>query len=138
MLQRSTGLSWPAMPMGRADLLTLVALGALFALLVGRLGSRPARALSRPQDYAIPALLAVPFISGYLAVHPHLNPFPYDATLLVHMLSAGVCFLVAPFTKLAHMALFPLTQIPSELAWRFPPEYPELVARQIGREGEPI
>ena len=52
--------------------------------------------------------------------------FPF--TRLVHMLSAGACFLVAPFTKLSHMALVPLTQLPAELAWRFPPDYPELVA----------
>ncbi len=138
MIQASTGLFWWTLPTLWADLLALGTVAAVFALLVGRLGSRPARAISRPQDYAIPLLLAIPFLSGYLAAHPHLNPFPYDPTLLVHMLSAGACFLVAPFTKLAHMALLPVTQIPSELAWRFPPDYPELVVQQIGRGDEPI
>lgn len=138
LVKASTGLSWWTLPASWADILSLVTLAAVFALLVGRLGSRPARAISRPQDYALPFLLAVPFLSGYLAAHPHLNPLPYNPTLLVHMLSAGVCFLVAPFSKLSHMALVPLTQLPSELAWRFPPDYPELVVTDIGREGQPI
>jgi hypothetical protein len=43
-----------------------------------------------------------------------------------------------PFTKLAHMVLQPLARLPADLAWRFPDEYPEAVAQQIGREGQPI
>ena len=58
--------------------------------------------------------------------------------MLVHMLSAGVCFVLVPFTKLSHMLLMPMARLPSELAWRFPDGYPEAVARQIGREGRPV
>lgn len=132
------GLSWWALPMGAADFLTLMTLAAAFALLLGRVANPASRALSRPQDYLVPLLFVVPFLSGYLAAHPEDNPFPHDPTMLVHMLSAGVCFLVMPFTKLAHMVLFPLTRLPSELAWRFPASYPEAVARQIGKEGHRI
>jgi nitrate reductase gamma subunit len=138
LVQQSTGVSWWALPMGVVDVLTLITIAAIFALLVARLSGSASRALSRPQDYIIPILLAIPFISGYLAAHPYTNPFPYNATMLVHMLSAGVCFLVVPFTKLAHVALLPLTRLPSDLAWRFPDSYPEAVARQIGKEGQPI
>jgi nitrate reductase gamma subunit len=138
MLHASTGVAWAALPMPAVDVLTLVTLGALLGLLLGRVGSRPARSLSRGQDLAIPLLLAVPFASGFLATHTGLNPFPYEPTLLVHMLSAGACFLVIPFTKLAHMVLMPLSQVPSELGWRFPANYPERVSHQLGREHQPI
>jgi nitrate reductase gamma subunit len=138
LVSASIGVSWPALPMSVADFLTLLTVAALVALLLTRLGSRIARGLSRSQDYLIPLLLAVPFVTGYLASHQHLNPFAYNPTLLVHMLSAELCFLIAPFSKLSHMAVMPLVQAPSELGWRFPADYPEAVVRQIGKEGQPI
>ncbi len=138
LLEASIGVSWPALPMSVADFLTLLTMATLLGLLLSRLGSRTARGLSRPQDYLIPLLLMLPFVSGYLAVHQHLNPFAYSPTLLVHMLSAELCFLAVPFSKLSHMALMALAQAPSELGWRFPADYPEAVARQIGSEGQAI
>lgn len=138
LIDRSLGVSWWTLPSLAADILTVVAVAALLALLIGRVASRAARGLSRVQDYAIPTLIAVPFVTGFFAAHPALNPFATDPTLLVHALSADLLLLSVPFTKLAHMALLPLTQLPSELAWRFPADYPELVVRQIGTEGRPI
>lgn len=138
LIHANTGLRWPALPMTVADLLTLLTIAVAFALVVIRVAQPPMRGLSRPQDYAIPILLAVPFISGFLATHHQLNPFAYDPTLLVHMLSAELLFLIAPFSKLSHMALMPLARAPSELAWRFPPDYPEAVAKEIGTQEQPI
>ncbi len=138
LIESNLGLSWPALPMGIADALTLMTLVALAVLVVARVAGRASRPLSRVQDYAVPVLLAVPFFSGYLIANPSLNPLPHNSTLLIHMLSGGICFLIIPFTKLAHMALQPLTRLPVELAWRFPPDYPEAVARQVGTEGRTI
>ena len=138
LIQANLGVGWPALPMTAADLLTLLTVAAAFALFVTRLANRPARGLSRPQDYLIPLLLAVPFISGFLATHHQLNPFAYDPTMLVHMLSAELLFVIAPFSKLSHMVLMPIARAPSELAWRFPPDYPEAVGRDIGTGGQPI
>jgi nitrate reductase gamma subunit len=138
LVQSNLGVSWPALPMNVADILALVTPAAIFVLVLTRLGGRASRPLSRLQDYLLPLALAVPFLTGYLIAHPHLNPFPHNPTLFVHMMSAGMCFLMIPFTKLAHMVLQPLARLPADLAWRFPDEYPEAVARQIGREGQPI
>jgi nitrate reductase gamma subunit len=138
LLNAAVGLSWPALPEYLADTFTLVTLAALVILLLGRLGGPASRPLSRSQDYLIPVLLGVPFLSGFLASNPQFNPFPYNPTLLVHTLSAGVCFFVVPFTKLTHMALQPLARLCTQLAWRFPPDYPELVADQIHGKDRPI
>jgi len=138
LLEKSIGIEWWALPMMAADVLTLTTVAALLVLISGRAGSSAARGISRLQDYLIPALIVVPFLSGFLAAHPGLNPFPYNPTLLIHVLSADLCILLVPFTKLSHMALLPLSQLPSELAWRFPPDYPEHVATQIGTEGRAI
>jgi nitrate reductase gamma subunit len=138
LIESNLGLWWPALPTGVADGLALMTLAALATLVIARLVGRASRSLSRLQDYAVPLLLAVPFATGYLIANPGLNPLPHNPTLLAHMLSAGICFLIIPFTKLAHMALQPLTRLPADLAWRFPDHYPEAVARQIGTEGQPI
>jgi nitrate reductase gamma subunit len=138
LIQSNLGISWRVLPVGVADALAVMTVAALLGLLIVRLASRASRAISRAQDWILPMLLAIPLVSGFLAANPHFNPFPYNPTMLVHMLSAGVCFLVVPFSKLAHIALFPLARLPSELAWRFPDSYPESVARQIGKEGQPI
>ena len=138
LVERNLGVSWPALPVGLADDLTLLTLAAAAGLLLARAGERASRTISRTQDVLLPVLVAVPFATGYLASHPHVNPFPYNPTMLVHMLSAGACFLLVPFTKLSHMLLMPLARLPNELAWRFPDGYPEAVARQIGRQGRAV
>jgi nitrate reductase gamma subunit len=138
LIRSNIGVSWWTLPMGTADVLTLVTIAAALALIASRLATRASRVISRAQDWAIPVLLAIPLASGYLAANPQVNPFPYNPTMLVHTLSAGLCFLVVPFTKLAHAALFLIARLPSELGWRFPDGYPEAVARQIGTEGRPI
>ena len=138
LIESNVGISWPALPTSVANWLTLMTLATLLVLVLARLSGRASRPLSRFQDYAVPLLLAVPILTGYLVANPHLNPLPHNPTLLVHMLSAGVCFVIIPFTKLAHMALQPLARLPADLAWRFSDDYPEAVARQIGKEGQPI
>jgi len=136
--KRGTGLSWPALPNGTADLLTLAAVAASVLLVLQRAGARDSRALSRPQDYAIPLLVAVPFATGFLIMHPAWNPFPYEAALLAHVLSADLLLLLIPFTKLSHMILLPFTQLISEMAWHFPPHSGSEVAAVLGKEKEPI
>ena len=98
-----------------------------------RLSTRDARALNRPVDLAIPFLLLVTFLAGFLAMHPTLNPFPFHATLLAHVLAANFAFVLVPFTKLVHMVTFPATQLVSEVGWHFPPDAGERVSVQAFR-----
>jgi nitrate reductase gamma subunit len=138
LVERNLGVSWPALPTGTADALTLATVAIAIALLLARVGAKASRAISRAQDVLLPLLLVVPFVTGFLAAHPHANPFSYNATMLVHVLSGDLCLLLVPFTKLSHMLLMPLARLPHELAWRFPDAYPEAVARQIGRKGKAV
>jgi nitrate reductase gamma subunit len=132
------GLSWPAISRQVADVLTVVAIGTAVLLVVQRLSARDTRSLGRFQDYALPVVIAVPFISGFLVMHPALNPFSYDATLLVHVTTADVLLVLIPVTKLSHLVLLPATQLVSELAWHFPPDAGRRVGLQLGKEGGPI
>ena len=135
---RGLGISWPAIPNQLADVLTIVAIITAVALVIQRAAARPTRALSRFQDYAIPLVVAVPFVSGFLVMHPLAGPFSYEATLFVHIMSANLVFVLTPITKLSHMVLLPSVQLVSEVAWHWPPDAGSKVAVALGKENEPI
>ena len=135
---RGLGMSWPAIPNGLADVLTIVALVAAAALVLQRACASAARALSRFQDYAIPLVIAVPFASGFLMMHPGINPFSFEATLLVHVVSAELLFVLIPITKLSHVILLPGVHLVSEVAWHWPPDAGSKVAATLGKENQPV
>lgn len=136
--QRGVGVGWPAIPQVAADYLTLVAIATAAVLFVKRVSAKVTRALSRPQDYLLPLLIMIPFVTGYLAMHPSLNPFDYSATMFVHVMSGNVILVLIPFSKLSHAALFPTTQLVSEMAWHLAPNSGDKVALTLGKENEPI
>jgi len=136
--ERGLGISWPAIGLGAADILTLVTIAAIFAILAIRVFGSDARALSNFQDYAILVLLAAPFVSGYLAMHPTINPFDYSGTMLVHVLSADLVMILMPLTKLSHVVLMPATQVVAEVGWHFPAKSGENVCVALHKEEEPI
>ncbi len=136
--EKGVGLSWPAIPNGLATVLTWVVIITAVAVVVQRVWARDSRHLSRFQDYALPLFIAVPFLTGFLVMHPAWNPFGRDPMLLVHALSADLLIFMVPLTKLSHMILLPFTQLVSELAWHFPPDAGSRVGMTLGKENEPI
>jgi hypothetical protein len=71
-------------------------------------------------------------------MHPAINPFGYDGTMFVHVMSGNLLFVVMPFTKVSHVALFPATQLVSEIGWHLQPGAGREVALALGKEDEPI
>lgn len=136
--REGVGLSWPALPNGLATTLTWIVITMAVAVVVQRIAAKDSRALSRFQDYAIPLFIAVPFLTGFLVMHPAWNPFARNPVLLMHVLSADLLIFLVPLTKLSHMILMPCTQLVSELAWHFPPDAGSRVALTLGKENEPI
>jgi nitrate reductase gamma subunit len=124
------GVSLPALGEGAADLLTLMTIVCVVVLVAYRLTTPRARALSRVSDYAVLVLVLAPFLSGFLAAHPLLNPLPWSWMMLLHILSAEVLLLAIPFTKLAHMVLFPFDRL-SEVHWQLRPGAGERVAAAL-------
>ncbi|MCJ7627422.1 MAG: hypothetical protein MUO50_03440 [Longimicrobiales bacterium] len=136
--REGVGLSWPALPNGVSTTLTWIVIAAAVAVVIQRVGARDSRALSRFQDYALPLFIAMPFLSGFLVMHPASNPFNRDPVFLVHVLSADLLIFLVPLTKLSHMILLPFTQFVSELAWHFPLDAGSRVGVTLGKENEPI
>ncbi len=101
ILENATGISLPSLPMGLADFLTFMALGGLAILTVRRFVVPEAKALTTCQDWGVLVLTIVPFVSGALA-----RFCPAEVWTIVHILSAEIFLIVAPFTKLSHIVLF--------------------------------
>jgi len=132
------GISWPALPNAVATTLTVLALIAAAALVLQRLLARDARSLTRAQDYLVPLLVALPFATGLLLMHPGWSSLPHETAFFLHVLTADTVLLLTPLTKLSHMALLPLTQLVSETAWHFPAEAGSRVEVTLGKVGEPV
>jgi nitrate reductase gamma subunit len=132
------GFGWPAIPNLLASILTIVAIATAAALVIERAAARSTRSLSRFQDYALPLLIAIPFVSGFLVMHPAINPVSFQAMMFVHVMSANLLLILIPLTKLSHCVLLPTTQVISEVAWHFPADSGSDVARALGKESEPV
>ena len=135
---RGLGVSWPALPNQAADVLTLLAIFTAVALVLQRALARDTRALSRFQDFALPLLVALPFASGFLVMHPSISPVSHEAAMLVHVMSANLLLVLIPVTKLSHIALMPSVQLVTEIAWHWPPDAGSKLAATLGKEEEPV
>ena len=128
------GIGLPSIGYGLADSLTLFTIACVVILFAFRLFSRRLRSMSRPSDYGLLITVLAPFLSGYLAMHPSYNPFPWDVMMLIHLLSAELLFVLIPFTKLAHIVLFFFDRI-SGLHWQLRPGAGDKVAEVLyGKE----
>lgn len=136
--ERGIGLTWPALPGSVADFLTLMTIATGFGIFLGRALFRDSRAMSRPQDWLLPPLIVVAFVTGYLLAHPGTNPMGLQFTTLVHVLVADALLLMTPFTKIAHCVMLPFSQLVGEMAWRLVPGAGNDVVKTLGKEGKPI
>lgn len=101
------GLKWAAIPNGIADVLTLVVIGACVFFLVRRHRLPEVRYLTSASDYVILAIVAAPFLTGFIAYH---QLFAYRLFHILHIFSGEVMLAAIPFTRLSHMVFAPLTR----------------------------
>lgn len=136
--QQELGVSWFALSPVVADLLTVLTVVALAGLLVGRAVNAGSRTLSKRQDWLIPILCMLPFVTGFLVAHPRFSPIDVQVVYLLHMLSAELLLILVPFTKLVHIVLFWSNRVSSEFGWRFAPGAGEQVRATLGKEGQGV
>jgi len=136
--KRGLGFSLPSMNQSIANVLTIVTIIAIYALIIARASSKDSRAISRLQDFLLPVIISIPFITGYLASHMQINPFTYKATMLLHVMSSNFIFILIPITKLSHIVLLPTTQFIAEVGWHFPADSGKNVATALNKENVPI
>ncbi len=120
----------PSIAQGPADYLTLLTIVCLATLLVLRTFVRRQRTMSRPLDQFLLIVLLLIFSAGYLASHPNTNPFSWQLMMLTHLLSGNLLLLLIPFTKLAHVVLYPFDRV-SALHWQLRPGAGDKVAKAL-------
>lgn len=101
LIRKTFGIAWPALPNPMIDAITVITLLGLVGALVQRLRHPVKRFLSTPEDYLVWTLTFLPVLTGYLAYHRLITPYPL--ILGLHILSVEIFLIAAPFTKLAHM-----------------------------------
>ena len=101
LLENLTGISLPSLPMGLADVLTVLCIVGLGMLALRRLIVPTARVLTTKEDWVILLISALPFVTGFMA-----RMTTGDLWTALHLISGEVFLIVAPFTKLSHVVLF--------------------------------
>jgi nitrate reductase gamma subunit len=135
--RNAVGFGWPAIPQGWANWLTLLVIFTGIGIFLGRVLEPAARKLSRPQDYLWPLLIATPFITGYVASNALVAPRTYQEIMLVHIYTGDLIMLMIPFTKIAHCVLMPLSQLVTNVAWKFPAGAGDRVIETLGFSDRP-
>ena len=95
------GVSWPGLPNPIVDAISAVTIVGLVAVLVHRLNSPVKRHISTHEDYLVWVVTFLPVISGYIAYHRLIDPYPL--ALGLHIFTVEIFLIVLPFTKLTHM-----------------------------------
>ena len=136
--KEAVGISWPALPYNWAFWLTVSTIVFAASLFIGRLVIKQARTLSRKQDYLWLILLLIPFATGFVCANLNVGPQNYQFFMLVHILSGELIFVLIPFSKIAHCVLSPLSQVVSNLAWKFPPETDDDICTTLNKKGASV
>jgi nitrate reductase gamma subunit len=94
------GVRWPGLPNPVVDAVTVVSMVALLVLLVHRFIQPVKRMLSGFEDYFTWLVTFLPILTGWLAYHRLVDPYPL--ILGIHILTVLLLMVVLPFTKLMH------------------------------------
>ncbi len=101
------GISYWSLPDGLADIMTLVVIGACIFFLIRRLTLPEVQFVTSASDYVILAIVAAPFVTGFIAYHQWIN---YQLFLILHILAGEIMLIAIPFTRLSHMIFSPFTR----------------------------
>jgi nitrate reductase gamma subunit len=103
----SFSISWWSLPDSVADIMAVIVVVSCGYVLWRRLTQPEAKFVTFGADYVILAIVAAPFLTGFLAYH---QLFGYKFMLILHMLAGEIMLAVIPFTRLSHMLFFPLNR----------------------------
>jgi len=107
LIDDSWNLSWWSLSEGAADIMTVIVIACCVFFLIRRLVSPEVQYVTSASDYFILAIVAAPFITGFLAYYQWFN---YQIVVILHILSGEIMLVAIPFTRLSHMLFAPLTR----------------------------
>lgn len=103
ILHERFGLSWPTLPAGLADGLTIAAVVAGVLILMRRFALPEVRIITTGHDLLIMLISLTPLVTGFVAAHMGGDN---SGWLLAHVVSGEIMLIAIPFTKLSHVVLF--------------------------------
>lgn len=107
MWEEAWGFGWWNLPETIAIIMSFVVLAGI-AFFVGRRIKLPeARYVTRPQDFLILIIVALPYLTGILAYY---QIFDYQTMIILHIISGHLMLIAIPFTWLSHLVLYPMTR----------------------------
>jgi nitrate reductase gamma subunit len=107
LLDEAVNLSWWALPDAWADVLTVVVIIGCLFFLVRRLTQPEVKFVTSVSDFVILAVVAAPFITGFIAYHQWID---YPVMMVLHVVAGEVLLVAIPFTRLSHMLFSPFTR----------------------------
>ena len=107
LLDEALNLSWWTLPDTWADVLTVVVIIGCVFFLVRRLTQPEVKFVTSASDFAILAVVAAPFITGFIAYHQWID---YPVMMVLHVVAGEVMLVAIPFTRLSHMLFSPFTR----------------------------
>lgn len=105
--EEAWGISWWWLSDSLADIMTLIVIAGCVFFLIRRIKLPEVKYVTSASDYVILAIVAAPFITGFLAYHQW---FPYPFMMILHIISGEIMLMAIPFTRLSHMLFAPLTR----------------------------
>jgi nitrate reductase gamma subunit len=99
--------SWIALDDTLADILTVIVVLALVFFAIRRQTVPEVKYLTSFNDYVLLIIVALPFITGFLAYHQF---FFYRQMVIAHVISGELVLILIPFSKFSHMVMAPLTR----------------------------
>jgi nitrate reductase gamma subunit len=105
--EEAWNISWWTLPDAMADVMTLVVVGGCVFFLFRRRVLPEVRFVTDASDFVILAIVAAPFVTGFLAYHQW---FAYPTLMILPVLAGEIMLVAIPFTRLSHMLFSPLTR----------------------------
>jgi len=100
LIKATLGLQWPGLATPLVDAFSVVAMVSLVAMLWHRMTHPVMKFLTTYEDYLVWLVTFLPLITGYIAFHRMIAPYPL--ALGLHIFSVEILLVVFPFTKLMH------------------------------------
>ena len=94
-------------PEAVTDAMAVLVILACVFFLIRRLTVTEVKSVTSPSDFLLLALIALTFLTGFLAFHQW---GPYRTFLITHILAGEVMLIAIPFSRLSHMLLFVFTR----------------------------
>jgi len=107
LLDEALNLSWWTLPDTWSDVLTVVVIIGCVFFLVRRLTQPEVKFVTSGSDFVILAVVAAPFITGFIAYHQWID---YPVMMVLHVVAGEVMLVAIPFTRLSHMLFSPFTR----------------------------